>query len=114
MYSSTSIENIYKSQQAHLEGVDDENYSIHDEDKVIPSGKYFFLQGILSENSDLVENEQEKNLPITHEVREAAMELYLQILWNEKKPADNTIYLRVLHEEHGFVFQLIRKILSDE
>ena len=38
MYSSTSIENIYKSQQAHLEGVDDENYSIHDEDKVILGG----------------------------------------------------------------------------
>lgn len=85
-----------------------------DENKVIPAGKYLFLQGILSENCDLVENEQEKNFPITHEVREAAMELYLQILWNEKKTADNIIYLRVLHEEHGYVFQLIRKILAGE
>ena len=42
MYTSISIEKIYKSQQAHLEGVDDDEYSIHDEDKVI-------LGGIISE-----------------------------------------------------------------
>lgn len=42
MYTSTSIEKIYKSQQAHLEDVDDDEYSINDEDKVI-------LGGIISE-----------------------------------------------------------------
>ncbi len=42
MYTSISVDKIYKSQQAHLEGVDDDEYSIHDEDKVI-------LGGIISE-----------------------------------------------------------------
>ena len=38
MYTSISIDDIYKCQQAHLEGVDGEEYSIHDEDKVILGG----------------------------------------------------------------------------
>ncbi|MBM6861857.1 DNA polymerase III subunit alpha, partial [Clostridium saudiense] len=47
MYTSISIDKIYKSQQAHLEGVDDDEYSIHDEDKVI-------IGGIISEANQKV------------------------------------------------------------
>ena len=36
--TSTTIQKIYDCQEAHNEGIDDEEYSIHDEDKVVVGG----------------------------------------------------------------------------
>ena len=36
--TSTTIQKIYDCQDAHNEGIDDEEYSIHDEDKVVVGG----------------------------------------------------------------------------
>lgn len=68
----------------------------------IPAGKYLFVQGILFP--------EDEGFPVTKEVEDAAEQLWLDFLWKEKKPASNTIYLRVLKEEHGHVFQLMRAV----
>ena len=75
-----------------------------DTNKLIPAGAYFFVQGVLFPS--------DKGFPLVKEVKDAAEQLWLEFLWQEKKPADSIIYLRVLKEEHGFVFQLMRSVLD--
>lgn len=69
---------------------------------MIPQGRYLFVQGVLFP--------QDEGYPLVQEVKNAAEQLWLDFLWKEKKPADRVVYLRVLHEEHGFVFQLMRAV----
>src|SRR5574344_1468438 len=69
---------------------------------VIPSGNYLFVQGVLFDGDE--------GYPIVKEVKDAAEKLWLEFLWTEKKPVDSKIYLRVLREEHGLVFQLMRSV----
>jgi hypothetical protein len=71
---------------------------------VIPAGNYLFVQGVLFAGDE--------GYPVVKEVRAAAEQLWLEFLWTEKKPADSRIYLRVLKEEHGLVFQLMRAVAA--
>lgn len=77
-----------------------------EEKSFVPEGDYLFVQGVLFP--------EDKGFPLTQEVLDAAEQLWLEYLWTEKKPASNTIYLRVLKEEHGHVFQLMRSVINDE
>ena len=87
-------------------------YNPDDENKVIPEGEYLFVQGVLFKTDE--------GFPVVKEVKDAAEQLWLEFLWEEKKPADRKIYLRVLDEDHaadasvphGFVFQLMRSVIA--
>ena len=82
-----------------------------DMNTLIPQGTYLFVQGVLFPKDD--------GFPVVKEVRDAAEQLWLEFLWEEKKPVDDKIYLRVLDEEdhagpsgapHAFIFQLMRGV----
>ena len=80
--------------------------ALTEETSFIPSDDYLFVQGVLFP--------EDNGFPVTQEVLDAAEQLWLEFLWTEKKPASNTIYLRVLKEEHGHVFQVMRAVQKSE
>ncbi len=65
----------------------------------IEKGKYLFLQGLESENSN------------TDIYAEAAEQLWLEALWQELKLEEKTVYMRKLKEDSKSVFQLFRKVI---
>lgn len=78
-------------------------------DGIIPAGNYFFVQGFLqAEHKPFILEKP------SQELAEAAQALYLEFIWQEKNPANKTVYLRILHEDikksAGEVFQLFRLI----
>jgi hypothetical protein len=84
----------------------------------IPAGTYFFIQGF-SRREPLFAPD---GTPC-ESVYKAAEELWLEYVWQETEPVDNTVYVRILPHEGdyiekstgqkksaGLVFQLFRRI----
>ena len=85
----------------------------------IPAGSYFFVQSYLP--PDVVPFTESGKPAAT--LYTAAEELWLEFVWQEKEPAGNTVYVRILTHEGeytdkatgqkksaGLVFQLFRQI----
>ena len=85
----------------------------------IPSGSYYFVQSYLAPD-EVPFTETGTPAPALYA---AAEELWLEFVWQEKEPADNTVYVRILTHEGeytdkttgqkksaGLVFQLFRRI----
>jgi hypothetical protein len=86
---------------------------------VIPAGSYFFIQSFLPPN-EIPFTERGKPASVLYT---AAEELWLEFVWQEKEPASNTVYVRILTHEGeytdkatgekksaGLVFQVFRRI----
>jgi hypothetical protein len=84
----------------------------------IPSGTYFFIQEFLQSDRRVFSAGGTPD----EAVYKAAEELWLEFLWQETEPADNTVYVRILLHEGdytdkttgekksaGLVFQLFRR-----
>jgi hypothetical protein len=84
----------------------------------IPAGTYFFLQDFLPPEREAFSADGKPD----ETVYKAAEELWLEYVWQEKEPADNTVYVRLLTHEGdytdkttgqkksaGLVFQLFRR-----
>lgn len=90
----------------YIEHEEEKSAALTKETSFVPTGDYLFVQGVLFP--------EDNGFPVTQEVLDAAEQLWLEFLWTEKKPASNTIYLRVLKEEHGHVFQLMRAVVKEQ
>ncbi|MFA6855920.1 MAG: hypothetical protein WCR31_01810 [Treponema sp.] len=84
----------------------------------IPAGTYFFLQGLLQPGHQTFLTDGTPD----EIVYKAAEELWLEYVWQEIEPVDNTVYVRILTHEGdytdkitgqkksaGQVFQLFRR-----
>ncbi len=84
----------------------------------VPAGTYFFIQGFLQPGRGAFAADGTPD----EEVYKAAAELWLEYVWQETEPADNTVYVRILTHEGeyadkttgqkksaGLVFQLFRR-----
>jgi hypothetical protein len=84
----------------------------------IPAGTYLFIQGFLNQGKDAFDSHGNP----ASELYEAAEALWLEFVWQEKEPADTTVYVRILTHEGdytdtasgqkksaGLVFQLLRR-----
>lgn len=82
------------------------SYDPENKNTVIPEGNYLFIQGALIP--------EDEGYPLVKEVYDAAEKLWLEFLWQEKRPAGNEIYMRVLKEHSMYVFQLLRPVQVEE
>ncbi|MCK9169695.1 MAG: hypothetical protein M0P01_04710 [Treponema sp.] len=84
----------------------------------IPAGSYFFIQGLLQPDRQIFSDDGTPD----ETVYKAAEELWLEYVWQEIEPVDNTVYVRILTHEGdytdkttgqkksaGQVFQLFRR-----
>ncbi|HAH63189.1 MAG TPA: hypothetical protein DCL73_13955 [Treponema sp.] len=84
----------------------------------VPAGTYFFIQGFLQPGRRIFAADGTPD----EAVYKAAEELWLEYVWQETEPADNTVYVRILTHEGdyadkttgqkksaGLVFQLFRR-----
>ena len=85
----------------------------------IPAGAYLFIQGFLADGT----NPFSADFTPAAELYRAAEELWLEFVWQEKDPADPSVYVRILEHEGdytdkvtgqkksaGLVFQLFRRV----